>query len=196
MPARHEPIRLCESLLDVRIALPFRPRAQAQSISAEQLKARYDEGVRDGEKALREQLLQQRKEVQEVQQGLLKSLSECLPQLRRECESTLVAIALEAAQKLVGSLPISSEMISAVVKEALSHCEATQGVVVQVHPEDLNLLQRINAPVLATHIGGEAVRFEPSPEVTRGGCLVQSHFGVLDARRETKFEVLKKSLLN
>ena len=38
-------------------------------------------------------------------------------------------------------------------------------------------------------------RFLASPEVTRGGCLVQTHFGTVDARRETKFDLLKRTLL-
>jgi flagellar biosynthesis/type III secretory pathway protein FliH len=38
------------------------------------------------------------------------------------------------------------------------------------------------------------VRFQPSPEVTPGGCLVQTRFGVIDARRETKLELIRQSL--
>ena len=37
--------------------------------------------------------------------------------------------------------------------------------------------------------------FSARPEVTRGGCLVQTRFGTVDARRETKFDLLKRNLL-
>jgi flagellar biosynthesis/type III secretory pathway protein FliH len=35
-----------------------------------------------------------------------------------------------------------------------------------------------------------------STEVSRGGCVVQTRFGVIDARRETKLELLQESLKN
>ena len=61
------------------------------------------------------------------------------------------------------------------------------------YAEDFALLQRANSPLL---VGSEIekMRFQTSPEVTRGGCLVQTRFGVIDARRENKFDLLKKSL--
>lgn len=38
------------------------------------------------------------------------------------------------------------------------------------------------------------LRFAGSSEVTRGGCLVQTRFGVIDARRETKVEQIRQAL--
>jgi flagellar biosynthesis/type III secretory pathway protein FliH len=66
---------------------------------------------------------------------------------------------------------------------------------VLLHPEDLELLQRLDSPLL------EAARTSPAaflaaPEVTRGGCLVRTRFGTVDARRETKFDLLKRQLLS
>lgn len=189
-----EILHLTEPLRDVRLAPS--PSEPAPLPTADQLKARYEQGVRDGEKALREQLLQQRHELLDLQQGVFNSLSQCLPKVRSECETALVELALEVAQKLIAGLPISAELVEAAVREALAHSEATQEMVVLLHAEDLALLQQVNAPVLLATVGGEKLRFEASPEVTRGGCLVQTRFGVLDARRETKFELLKKSLQN
>jgi len=34
-----------------------------------------------------------------------------------------------------------------------------------------------------------------SSEVSRGGCLIQTRFGLVDARRETKLEQLQQTLL-
>ena len=190
---RPEPIALKEPLRDVRCSAAA---GATNGAVAEQLKARYEQGVRDGEKALREQLLAQRNELLELEQGLLQSLRQCLPQVRNECEHALVELALEAAQKLVSGLPISAELIEAAVREALEHCEATQELIVLLHGADLELLQRVHSPLLLANVGGDKLRFQVSPEVTRGGCQVQTRFGMLDARRETKFDLLKRSLQN
>jgi len=187
-----EHVRLAAPLKAVRI----RPEAGlVPEVDLEQrLQARYEQGVRDGEKALREQLLQQRSDLLTLQKGVLQSLQQALPQLRTECEGALVDLALEVAQKLVASLPITAEMIEGAIREALANVEDAHEILVRLNAEDLDLLQKVNAPVLLASVGGEKVHFEISNEVTRGGCLVQTRFGLIDARRETKFELLAKTL--
>ena len=59
---------------------------------------------------------------------------------------------------------------------------------------DYELLQTANAPILLTDLGGERMTFQPSPQVTRGGCMIQTNFGIVDARRETKLQALKQAL--
>jgi flagellar assembly protein FliH len=86
-------------------------------------------------------------------------------------------------------------MVEAAVREALTQVEGTAQLTVRLHPADLELLQKAESPVLASNDGDNEFRFLGSPEVTRGGCLVQTRFGTVDARRETKFDLLKRSLL-
>ena len=129
-----------------------------------------------------------------MQTGILESLRQTLPQLVRECEATLVNLAFEAAQKLVAGLPISTELIEATVREALARAQETSDLTILLHASDLELLQRVNSPVLLEEVGGERLHFRPSVDVSRGGCLVQTRFGMIDARRETKLELLKKSM--
>ncbi len=185
-----EKIRLKEPLKGVRLGAD--PRSQAEW--EQRLRARYEQGLRDGEKALREQLLQQRADVLAVQQGVLESLRQCLPKTRGECEAALIELAMEAARKLVSGMPIVPEMVAGAVREALEHVEETHSINVLLHPEDYELLRRVNDPVLLTEAGGEKISFQASSDVTRGGCVIQTRFGLLDARRETKLDMLKQSL--
>ena len=156
----------------------------------------YERGRRAGEKALSEQLLRQRGELIELQTGVLDSLRQAVGQVTCECEGAMIALALEIAGKLVADLPISSEMIETAVREALSHVEQASNLTVLLNPMDYELLQQTNAPVLLSDVGGERLQFQTSAQVSRGGCMVQTHFGVVDARRETKLEALKQSLTN
>jgi flagellar biosynthesis/type III secretory pathway protein FliH len=66
---------------------------------------------------------------------------------------------------------------------------------VRLHPADLELLQKAGSPLLTSADGVSEFRFLGSPEVARGGCLVQTRFGTVDARRETKFDLMKRSLV-
>ena len=82
------------------------------------LKASFDRGLVEGERNLSAQLVQQRSEVMELQTGVLAALRDAVPQVTRDCERALVTLAIEAAQRLVGGMPISQEMVEASVKEA------------------------------------------------------------------------------
>jgi flagellar assembly protein FliH len=160
----------------------------------EELRASYERGRLEAEQALSQQLLQQRAEVHELMGGVLTSLRQAVPQIVRETENAMIALTLSVAQKLVAGLPISVALVEEVVRDALAQIEGTAQFTVRLHPADLALLQKSDSPLLSSGDGAAEFRFLSSPEVTRGGCLVQTHFGTVDARRETKFDLLQRTL--
>jgi len=153
----------------------------------------YRRGRQDGECALREELLRHQSQAQQLQSGVLQSLAHSVPQVVRETESALMQLALDSAEKIVAGIPVSPEIVEAVVKEAIGQIESTAEITVLLHPEDLALL-----PQPAEQVTGQAesgpLQFAASPEVSRGGCLVRTRFGVIDARRETKVKQLRQTL--
>ena len=190
MKPPRQTIPFAAALRDVKIARS----GERETLRREDLQASFERGRLEGERALHEQLVRQRAEVMELQTGILASLRDAVPQVARECERTLVTLALEAAQRLVAGLPVSVEMIEATVKEACAAVEDTAEFTVQLHPEDLTLLERTNSPVLLPQGGRERIHFQATAQITRGGCVVQTRFGVIDARRETKIELLRTAL--
>lgn len=160
----------------------------------EREEAAYQNGRRDGEKVLREQLSAREKEWSGLANGVVDSLRNTIPRMVRETESALMNLALESAQKVVASLPIEAPMVEAVVREALRQVEDTADMTIQLHPEDLVLLRQSESPLLHSSSENDSFRFAASNEVTRGGCIIQSRFGVIDARREIKLEQLRKTL--
>ncbi|MBI3876003.1 MAG: hypothetical protein HY300_08615 [Verrucomicrobia bacterium] len=157
-------------------------------------RAAYERGRRDAERELAEQLRRQHTEFIALQNSAVASLRNGVAQAVRDSEPALVALALEVARKLVNGLPITPEMIEGAVREALAQVEETSDTIVQLHPEDFALLQQANSPYV-TRQNSERIAFEASLEISRGGCRVQTRFGVIDGRRETKFELLQKALL-
>jgi len=162
--------------------------------TAEEVRASYERGRHEGEQALSEQLFQQRTEMHELMRGVVDSLRKTIPQIVRETENAMIALSLSVAQKLVADMPISAAMIEAVVRDALTQVEGTAQFTVRLHPADLELLEKSDSPLLAADDSEKEFRFLSSPEVSRGGCLVQTHFGTVDARRETKFDLLQRTL--
>jgi flagellar assembly protein FliH len=91
-------------------------------------------------------------------------------------------------------MPVNTKMVEAVVREALKQVEDTAEVTVQLHPEDLALLQKQKSKFLADGKDSAPLRLVGSPDVSRGGCLVQTRFGIIDARRETKFNQVREAM--
>jgi flagellar assembly protein FliH len=168
--------------------------ADAEARMVEEMRASYERGRREAEQAMSQQLFQQRTDMHELMRGVVNSLRQAVPQIVRETENTMIALSLSVAQKLVAGMPISAAMVESVVRDALAQVEGTAQFTVRLHPADLELLQKCDSPLLAGGDGAKEFRFLSSPEVTRGGCLVQTHFGTVDARRETKFDLLQRTL--
>jgi flagellar assembly protein FliH len=186
-------LTLTQPLCDVRPLTPI-PALEAEHRQREAEAAAYERGRRDAEKSLREQLLQQRSELLELHQGVVDSLRGAVSQVVAETEDALLNLALEAAQRLVAGIRITPKIVEAVVREALSHVEDNAEITVHLHTEDLALLRKHESPLLSGTPDTGPLRFIGSTEISRGDCLVQTRFGLLDARRETKLEQLRESL--
>jgi flagellar assembly protein FliH len=188
-----ETIRLSRPLCEVW-CLAEAPSESWDTLLAERERAAYERGRRDGEAALGEQLVQQRTEIADLQRGILESLGQAVPQVIKESETALIALALEAAQRIVAGLPVDARLVETVVLEALRQAEDNAEILVQLHADDLALLRKNECPVLKGVPEKGPLRFSASADVTRGGCVVQTRFGLIDARREVKLEQLAQTL--
>jgi len=153
----------------------------------------FERGRQQAEQGLAAQIVSQRTEMVQLQNGVLKSLNDAVSQVVRETERAVIELALAAAARLVAGLPLDAALVGAVVREALTQVEETASVHVLLHPEDLALLQAGESG-LAGEAGNGRLRLTSSPDVSRGGCVVRTHFGDIDARRETKVSQMRKAL--
>ena len=174
-----ESIRLHRPLRDARLAGPEDLEARAR----EREEAAFERGRVAGEKALGEQLVRQRADLLDLQSGVLESLRQAIPGVVRDTEVAVITLALEVARKLVAGLPVSGPMVEAAVREALAQVEDESDFCVELHPQDLELLQQMNSPLLLPQGRPDRVEFRPRPEVSRGGCILHTRFGVIDLNR-------------
>jgi flagellar assembly protein FliH len=193
MNALQDTLRLDAPLRGVRLASV--PRPAPGDPAREREAAAYERGRREAETAMNEQLMTQRRELLELQNGVFESLRNAIPQVIRESEGTLAELALEVAQKVLAGLPISAEMIGVAIREALGQLEESAEFHIYLHPEDLRLLREVNSELLDASPQPPHYHFHPSEESSRGGCVVRTRFGILDASRENKLAILKESLL-
>ncbi len=169
------------------------PAPSAADIARREEQA-YERGLLDGERRLSDLLMQQRNEVQHLHSGVLASLREAVAGVLRDTEDTLVDFAFEVARKIVAEVPISRELIEANIRSALAEAKDASEFLVHLHPDDLELLQRHASELFDPATAPSGTRFIGAPDVERGGCLVRTEFGAIDARREARLARLRRAV--
>jgi flagellar biosynthesis/type III secretory pathway protein FliH len=187
-------IKLSQPLRGATLAAPAWSVELEQRIQ-ERERAAMERGRAEAQKLFGEQMIQQRADLIALQNGILGALKDSVPNVVRDCETHLIELALEVARKLVDDLPITAASVEAAISAAMRQVEECSQYLVYVNPADLALLEKATSSVLVVN-DGRKMTVTASAEVSRGGCIVETPFGRVDARRETKFDLLKTAMLN
>jgi flagellar assembly protein FliH len=104
-------------------------------------------------------------------------------------EAHAVDLALFLAEKvLAGTIAVQPEHVIEAVRGALRGIVERERVTVLVHPEDLELVRDVMDEMRATLGGIEHCEVQAERRVSRGGAVVRTPDGDVDARVETKLQ--------
>jgi len=201
---------------DVRpFALPsFEDDVRAQEEIAranEMVRAAMAERDRIREEARREGLEQARVEAAAIERergaaevaaasDLLKRSAEALEAKRAElvaaAERDLVKLALAIAEKIVKrEVKISEGIAVANVRRAIELSASRQEVKILVHPEDLSAVEAFLPGLRREFADVLGVAVEDSDAVGRGGCVVSTREGSVDATIAAQLKEIERGLL-
>jgi flagellar assembly protein FliH len=132
-------------------------------------------------------------------EAMLRRLAETIQELAdvrramiRETERQMVQLAMAIARRVVRrEVAIDSELTLTMARVALERLGDSTAVTIRLHPDDFEATCRQREALLA----GSHVTVTPDPAVSRGGCLVQSDFGYVDASVDAQFQELARALL-
>jgi flagellar assembly protein FliH len=156
---------------------PAAPDPSAQLHAARQ--AGYQDGYRDGLAAL-EQFKQSFAQQMSAQMGQITlAYGHGLDALQQDMARALAVSATHLARQIVRSeLAARPELIASVAQEALDTLlMSARQISVRVNPDDHPLVAQGAAEVLAAR----GARLLPDAAIARGGCLVESDIGVVEA---------------
>lgn len=168
---------------------PTQPDASAAEALAEQLQlarqAGYKDGYRDGLSAL--ESFKQSYAAQVTAQVALvaRSFQSQLEAMEQQLATSLAQVAVDIARQVVRTeLATRPQLIEQVAHEALGLLvHSAKHIRVRVHPDDHQLLvEQGQLDLDARH-----ARLLADPSVERGGCIVESDIGLIDASIETRW---------
>jgi len=125
---------------------------------------------------------------------LIGDLGELRRQTCREVEAELVQLALAVARKIVGrDVSLGPEAVSRIIREALTRVEHAGRITIKLNPADLELLSDIKPQLLSGLPEAGRAAFEADEGIARGGCLIETDGGEVDARIERQFQVVEEA---
>jgi len=161
-----------------------------------------EEGLKRGLDEAKERLEEEKKrlfkEVEEKKEKELERLRGLLEGLEEEIKSAVLSLdegvlklSLKIAQKLLlKEIKTDQELLLRIIREALQYLAEGIEVVVRINPEDYQFLEE-NKVLLPRNY-----RFKILPDegVKRGGAILESQMGVIDATLEKRWEMVLKAL--
>lgn len=139
--------------------------------------------------------LELNKAVDTINKDMSKSLEELAflqQQIASHMEQEMLKLSIEIAKKVVHrELTTDREVILSLVRVALARLHNRTVASVRLNPTDYQYViansERIS--------GGKTIELAPDPTITRGGCIIETDFGSIDARIEQQFAEIERSLL-
>jgi flagellar assembly protein FliH len=113
----------------------------------------------------------------------------------REQEREIVDMAIRVAEKVIrDQVEVDREMILRVTREAISRAAEKDKLVIRIHPEDLVILEDYVADLREEFRSLGQVQIEEDRRINRGGCVVESRSGYIDATLESQIHQVRREL--
>ena len=154
-------------------------------------KTAYESGFIQGEKAGMEIAEQKMEAVMRRYSESLLELEKLRSFLYTQVEHEVVKLSVEVAKKIVHrEVQVDKEIIQTLVRVALSHVAEKSAVTVHLNPVDYNYLIAQRAELSQSE--GRDISLLADKSIERGGCLIQTECGDIDARIEEKFKEVEQ----
>jgi flagellar assembly protein FliH len=189
---RHGEVRLDEREFNARLEeLLAAERRQHLRQHEEELRERYEAGVARGRSEGSAELAQATE--------LLRSYAELLQAEKRElaarAEQSALELAFVLARKIVGDeLQARPEAVADVARMALQQILSCDEIRLRVNPDDLAYVRAVQSDLESKLGEGARLEMRADPSVERGGCVIDTEQGNLDARISSQLETLRAGL--
>lgn len=131
--------------------------------------------------------------------GLIEEARSTLQQTLRERERVLRSIepevarlSIKIAERIIGTqVTMGPEIIMNMVKAALERVKDRDHVILRVNSADVEAARK-NKELFARVVEGvRSLEIQPDPRVERGGCIIETDLGTVDARISTQLAALE-----
>lgn len=157
--------------------------------------AEYRRGYQDGEKEGRKQ---EQERLDELKKNLAHTVQEVLDykkELLKQAEKTIVNMAFSFARNIVAQeIQSNPEIVQNQVKKALEYVVGEGKLVFHVHPDDVCQFDPAKREKFIPEVYLNSIEVVSDESITRGGCLLTTNSGAVDATIEVQIAELEKAI--
>jgi len=166
-------------------------RAQWEQETEQKVREAYEKGKEESTSAAEEKISEKVAQLASI----IESLKEERQSLLREAETAVVDLSLSIARKFVNTAAVmNSDLIKRTIKSAVKMVTEKDKVVIRINPEDLEEVRAHLDDIIFIGDGIGKLQIRPDKKVDRGGCVVETEAGNIDARIESRFAEIEKAL--
>jgi flagellar assembly protein FliH len=164
-------------------------RAQAAAIHTQA----YEEGFQGGTERGKQEAAEQYAPLLASFLQAIQAIACLREQVLRQAEEDIITLAFRLAQKIIRhEVRSPRDILAPTLRQALAYMAEQEQVCVRVHPEDLELARSLQEDFQTTIAGQPRLTLEGDATIGRGGCVVSSVCGEIDARLEAQFAELEQ----
>jgi type III secretion protein L len=113
-----------------------------------------------------------------------------------DSESELVRLAVRIAEKIIGDeLRLNPQATLSIARQCLQWLRRERSLMLRVSPAELNLMRESIDSLREAAGSHRSIEVIGDPGIGLGGCIVESEYGVIDARLETQIRSMEEILL-
>jgi len=167
--------------------------SRAQEQAAALTTKAYQQGLRQGEEAARQEVIAQLSPVLSTFQQVTTEVANLRATVLWQAEEDVITLAFQLTRKILQyEVQEHREVLATTLKRALAHVVEQNQVMVRVHPDDLQYATEIREGLRLATGDLKTLAMQGDTSVGRGGCIVESNLGTIDARIEAQFEELQQ----
>jgi len=183
---------VCHVLEPLPCSLDFSAEGAGEGGSEKTSREAYQKGLEDGlRQAEQGKTFQAASALARAAEELRAQFSPAAEQKRR---AEILELSLAIARRVVmGEMKTNPAAVGQIVSALLAEAEGRRVVAVRLHPDDLERLKE--SPGAVERIEKAKIALQSSPEIKPGGVILETGFGKLDARLETRLDEMTAVLL-
>lgn len=193
MPLFKETVQFAKPLKSIRVVPPGPPPEPSvpENVVKQREAAARQQGVQEAQQQMNQQILEQRKEVEQLQQQVLGTLEKRHQAIINEINHRLPALVITLVRRILPGIESTPESVQTTIEEALGELSnPDKDLTVHLSEGDYALLGSYQENFASNYPG---ISFEKDTSLTTGDVVLRSRFGTVDARVETKLKKIEDS---
>ncbi len=160
----------------------------------------YQQGVEAGKeeisRKLNDEFERKMEEATESIGSVIRELGAEVARLDQDFDKAIVTLAIAIARRVVArEIEVDEEAVLARTREAIRKIIGVEKIKIHVSPSDEEYIRGHRNELSAYADSVKEIVIEADGKVERGGCVIESELGNIDARVSTQFELIEESLL-